>query len=106
MERLAALHKLRALDPALADKFEPTKQKLLPLAAKQVEELRSQMDSAGSVMGIKVGMTADQVRSAKHWGRPTRVNTTTGRHGTREQWVYGISRYVYFERGIVTAIQH
>lgn len=106
IDRLAALQKLRDIDPVLANKFEPTRQKLVPLAAQQTKDLQRQIDSIGSVMGIKVGMTADQVRSARHWGRPERVNTTTGAYGTREQWVYWGNRYVYFQRGIVTAIQH
>lgn len=106
MDRLAALQKLRAIDPGLADKFEPTRQKLVPLAAQQSADAISRIDSIGAVMGIKVGMTAEQVRGAKHWGRPERVNSTTGPHGTREQWVYGGGRYVYFQRGTVTSIQH
>lgn len=106
MTRLAALEKLRVLDPVLADRFEPTRKKLAPLATQQAENLRREIDSIGSVMGIKVGMTADQVRSAQHWGNPQRVNTTTGPLGSREQWVYRGGRYVYLQRGIVTSIQH
>lgn len=106
MDRLAALQKLRAIDPALADKFEPTRQKLAPLAAQQAAEAISRINSIGAVMGIKVGMTAEQVRGAKHWGRPERVNSTTGPYGTREQWVYGGGRYVYLQGGTVTSIQH
>lgn len=106
MDRLASLQKLRAIDPALADKFEPTRQKLAPLAAQQSAEAISRIDSIGAVMGIKVGMTAEQVRGAKYWGRPERVNSTTGPHGTREQWMYGGGRYVYFQGGTVTSIQH
>lgn len=106
MDRLAALQKLRAIDPVLADKFEPTREKLVPLAAKQAEDAIRRIDSINSVMGIKVGMTSDQVLKAELWGRPVRVNSTTGSYGTREQWVYGAGKYVYLERGIVTAIQH
>lgn len=106
MDRLAALQKLRAIDPVLADKFEPTRQKLLPLATKQSEDALRRIDSANSVMGIKVGMSAAEVLGAKYWGKPTRINHTTGANGTREQWVYGDGRYVYLDRGIVTAIQH
>jgi hypothetical protein len=36
------------------------------------------------------------------WGPPVRVNETTRASGVSEQWVYSISRYVYFERGRVT----
>lgn len=106
MDRLASLEKLRAIDPALAHKFEPTKQKLIPIATKQGEDVIRQLAAADSVMGISIGMTAANVRDAKYWGRPERVNSTTTPYGTREQWVYGGGRYVYFDRGLVTAIQH
>lgn len=55
---------------------------------------------------IMVGMTTDQVRSA--WGKPYRINTSTGSYGEHEQWVMsdGIgSDYVYFENGIMTSLQ-
>lgn len=53
---------------------------------------------------IKLGMTPEQVTLA--WGRPQDINRTTTLGGTREQWVYGIKSYVYFQGGVVTAIQN
>jgi hypothetical protein len=55
---------------------------------------------------IYIGMTKEQVRAA--WGRPYRVNTTTGSFGEHEQWVmHEMGRsYVYFENGICTTIQN
>lgn len=55
---------------------------------------------------VAVGMDETMVRAA--WGWPEDVNRTTTARGTREQWVYGdigSRRYVYFEDGVVTAIQ-
>jgi len=62
------------------------------------------------------GMTDEQAAIA--WGRPTKINRTITTHGVREQWVYSgdgsIARdlyrrtrtcYLYFENGILTAIQ-
>ena len=51
---------------------------------------------------IKIGWNEDQCILS--WGYPNRVNRTTSYWGTSEQWVYG-SRYVYFENGILSAIQ-
>jgi len=51
-------------------------------------------------------MTVEQVRYA--WGRPYKINTTTGSFGTHEQWVMSNninSSYVYFENGLMTSLQ-
>ena len=50
-----------------------------------------------------IGMTEDEV-IASSWGRPSSRNTTTTIDGIREQWVYRRG-YLYFENGILTAIQ-
>lgn len=58
--------------------------------------------------GIDIGYTAQQVLESS-WGKPTKVNTTTNKYGSREQWVYrgqGKSGYVYLENGVVTSIQN
>ena len=54
-----------------------------------------------------IGMTADEVRQST-WGDPSDINKTTTKYGVREQWVYRSSvknKYIYFEDGLVTAIQ-
>lgn len=51
----------------------------------------------------KVGMTESEVY-ASTWGSPKKRNKTTTTYGTREQWVYN-DGYIYFENGIVVAIQ-
>ena len=54
---------------------------------------------------IYVGMTTDQVRAA--WGRPYKINSSSYKNSEHEQWVMSESgsTYVYFENGIMTALQ-
>lgn len=54
--------------------------------------------------GVSIGMTRDQVLKS-NWGRPTDINESISTRGTREQWVYGIGNYLYFENGILTSVQ-
>jgi len=54
--------------------------------------------------GVRIGMTADEVKQSS-WGRPESVNRTITARGTHEQWVYGGS-YLYFDDGVLTAIQN
>lgn len=52
-----------------------------------------------------IGMTKEEVQNST-WGSPERINKTTTIYGTKEQWVYSLTRYVYFnEDGIVYSIQ-
>lgn len=51
-----------------------------------------------------IGMTALEVRRST-WGEPQKINIDTYAWGTSEQWVYSNSKYIYFENGIVVAIQ-
>lgn len=52
----------------------------------------------------EIGMTAEEVRQST-WGEPQDINKTTYSWGIKEQWCYSGYRYIYFEDGIVTAIQ-
>lgn len=56
---------------------------------------------------VGVGMTAKMTERA--WGKPHRVNTTVGRNGRSEQWIYDrgsyVFDYVYVENGIVKSVQ-
>ena len=53
----------------------------------------------------RIGMTWSQVVNQTSWGKPYDINRTTTARGTREQWVYGERRYLYFDNGVLTAIQ-
>lgn len=53
---------------------------------------------------IGIGLSKEQVRAA--WGHPQSINTTTSTYGSREQWVYDMKNYVYFEGDTCTTIQN
>lgn len=59
----------------------------------------------GGKTGVIVGMSKAEVL-ASSWGKPQSINTTTTRAGKREQWVYGGNNYLYFEDGVLEAIQN
>jgi hypothetical protein len=54
--------------------------------------------------GVSLGMSRDDVM-ASSWGRPNEVHRTTTATGTHEQWVYG-GGYLYFDNGVLTAVQN
>ncbi|MBM7554434.1 hypothetical protein [Thalassobacillus pellis] len=54
--------------------------------------------------GVSIGMTKEEVLSSS-WGEPEDKNITQTKYGTREQWVYPGFQYLYFEDGILAAIQ-
>lgn len=54
--------------------------------------------------GVSIGMTSERAKLS-NWGHPERVNRTISAGGVHEQWVYG-HNYLYFEDGILTAIQN
>ena len=53
---------------------------------------------------VRIGMTRAMCREA--WGSPEDINTMSGSWGVHEQWVYGLSSYLYFENGILSSIQN
>ena len=59
-------------------------------------------DRSGSPLVL--GMTHEEVEKST-WGKPEDINKTTYAWGTTEQWCYSNYRYIYFDNGIVTAIQ-
>jgi hypothetical protein len=53
---------------------------------------------------VMVGMSAEACEIS--WGRPAKINKTIVSGSRNEQWVYGEgSNYLYFENGILRAIQ-
>lgn len=52
---------------------------------------------------VKLGWT--QEMCAYSWGNPSQVHKTTSVNIMREQWVYGTTKYLYFDNGILTTIQ-
>ena len=53
----------------------------------------------------KIGMTSSEVTIGTRLGLPESRNTSTGRYGVHEQWVYKGGIYLYFENDILTDIQ-
>lgn len=78
----------------------------LPQAA-PVSELESRINSALASGKVITGMTSAQAKRA--WGSPTKINSSVGRYGRNEQWVYERPNYrnyyLYMENGILTSFQ-
>ena len=55
--------------------------------------------------GVSIGMSQQDVLDSV-WGKPRSVNRTTTAYGVREQWIYGGSNYLYFEDGVLVAMQN
>ena len=51
---------------------------------------------------LAIGMTSEQVE--KSWGKPRKINKSTGKYGVHEQWVYN-NKYAYIENGYLTSWQ-
>lgn len=52
-----------------------------------------------------IGMTKSEAKNST-WGEPKKINKTTTKYGTQEQWVYEGYKYLYFnESGTLTSIQ-
>lgn len=65
-----------------------------------IEKIREQEAKVKPV----IGMIKYEVRNST-WGEPIDINRTITGYGIHEQWVYSNNRYIYFENGIMTAIQ-
>lgn len=81
----------------------------MTLARKETEAQAMRVAAAAKAakkkLGVTLGMSQQDVLDSS-WGRPDHVNRTTTARGTREQWVYGSGNYLYFEDGVLTAIQN
>ena len=57
--------------------------------------------------GVVIGMSPDDVL-ASAWGKPDKINRSTNKYGTSEQWVYRnrVEGYLYFDNDVLTAIQN
>lgn len=70
---------------------------------KQAKENQEQLSKKSNA---RIGMTTDQVLNKTNWGKPKDINTTINAYGKFEQWVYGLSQYLYFTDGKLTSIQY
>jgi len=71
----------------------------------QIEKKKEALAAKNKKGGVRIGMTAKQVREKTDWGSPESINSTITSNGTREQWVYGYGNYLYFRNGILESIQ-
>ena len=71
----------------------------------QIEKKKEALASKNKKGGVRIGMTAKQVREKTDWGQPESINVTITSYGTREQWVYGYGNYLYFRNGVLESIQ-
>jgi hypothetical protein len=53
---------------------------------------------------VYAGMSEDMATMS--WGKPSTINRTIVAGRTREQWVYDSNSYLYFDDGILSAIQN
>jgi hypothetical protein len=73
-------------------------------AREVLEKLKQEVTKHIQEHTVSIGMTAEECRSAL--GYPVQKNKTTTASGTSEQWVYSGNRFLYFEAGILTTVQH
>lgn len=53
---------------------------------------------------VRIGWNTE--KCIESWGQPDDINRSIGIWGVHEQWVYGFDTYLYFEDGVLTAIQN
>jgi hypothetical protein len=87
-------------DLAKAKEREEKEQQRIQALVKKYGQSNVNLALQGSV---KIGWNKELCREA--WGEPNSINRTTTTYGVHEQWVYSTSRYLYFDDGVLTAIQ-
>lgn len=70
----------------------------------RIAALKDREETIVDLVEPYIGMTHEEVEKST-WGKPEDINKTTYSWGTTEQWCYSNYRYIYFDNGIVTAIQ-
>lgn len=87
------------------------KQREIELAEKEKKYREDCISKYGNKYGnyivdgkVVIGMT--EKMCSLSWGRPYNINTTTTNYGQRQQWVYSLKHYLYFENGKLVAIQN
>jgi hypothetical protein len=91
-------------DPEIESYLRAAETRAASWAAAQRHEITDAELRARKKEGVAIGMTTERVFQSS-WGKPFRVNRTTTATRNIEQWVYGNGRYLYFEDGVLTAIQ-
>lgn len=102
----------RSSDAEVAGMWHANRKSPYQSAAKQAEEelqrrgaIRPQYRNKIMAEEVVIGMTKAEAAAA--WGSPMRVNKTTTARGEWDQWVFaGRRNYLYFDKGVLTAIQN
>lgn len=103
-ERLHAIRGLLSMDSKLKTKYAGELGRLEGMEKTAEAKKNKAVAAEKRKEGVRIGMNQEDVLSSQ-WGRPHRVNRTTTINGIREQWIYG-GGYLYFDDGILTAIQN
>jgi len=98
-DAIAAKQKKESDQAKAKEKEEKEQQHIQALVAKYGQ---SNVDLARQGK-VKIGWNKELCKEA--WGEPQSINKTTTAYGVHEQWVYSTSRYLYFDDGVLTAIQ-
>lgn len=69
---------------------------------KKYPKIKSEIWTVIQNESMRIGMTKEEAELS--WGKPDEIHTLTTKGITSEQWVYAAS-YIYFEKGLVSAIQ-
>lgn len=110
IERKDPAAAVSALRPCLDTPDAPAKIKALHTRAEKAVVAKKKADALAEAKlrksrGVHIGMTPEEA-IASSWGKPHKINRTTTRRGTREQWVYGGGNYLYFEDDILVSFQN
>lgn len=101
---------VKMLSPCLDGPDTPKKLKALHSRAEKAVAAQKKSEAIAEAKlrksrGVRIGMTPEEA-IASSWGKPQKINRTTTRRGTREQWVYGGGNYLYFEDDILVSYQN
>jgi hypothetical protein len=109
-EQAAALQQARKQQQEAAARQKEAVEHALEEARQKDAIVRAQRERADKVEAaiengeIFIGMPPEECIGA--WGQPKKINMTETARGHHSQWVYSGGRYLYFENGILTSIQH
>lgn len=94
----------KAKQVAAASELQRKRKSALESEAKHEREIRDYIAQRTARGGVKIGMTEQQVLNSS-WGTPDKRNHTYSSVGDKEQWVYGGQYFLYFDNGVLVAIE-
>ena len=108
VERVASIDAFSHVYPIEAKEFEHLRDRLQAEETKnsdfRVRQFMQKELARRKSEGVSIGMSEEEVRQSS-WGRPEKINQSVYSFGTKEQWVYSIGNYLYFENGRLTSMQ-